>query len=295
MNKYASEIIKMLIASVAIALPMQMSALKEADVKGEYTFYGDGSHSRDECKRMALEGARLEALRAEFGTTVTQDIVQHDLVNDGGESTYFSALSSTEVKGEWIADTDEPKYSFSVDNEGNLVVKCTVRGRAREISNETVDFHTLALRNGNEERFADTSYKNGDELKLLLKAPVDGYAAVYLIGEDRKAYALLPYLNDPVGEVKLKRGKEYVFFDIEKADSSHGPVDVLIMTTDAPREYNRLYVVFSPNRFSRAVDTYTDEVTPRTLSFEEFNRWIAKCRKVDPKMGVKIINLEIKG
>ena len=295
MTKYASEIIKMIIASVAIALPMQMSALKEAVVKGEYTFYGDGSHSRDECKRMALEGARLEALRAEFGTTVTQDIVQHDLVNDGGEPTYFSALSSTEVKGEWIADTDEPKYSFSVDDEGNLVVKCTVRGRAREISNETVDFHTLALRNGNEERFADTSYKNGDELKLLLKAPVDGYAAVYLIGEDRKAYALLPYLNDPVGEVKLKRGKEYVFFDIEKADSSHGPVDVLIMTTDAPREYNRLYVVFSPNRFSRAVDTYTDEVTPRTLSFEEFNRWIAKCRKVDPKMGVKIINLEIKG
>ena len=295
MTKYASEIIKMIIASVAIALPMQMSALKEAVVKGEYTFYGDGSHSRDECKRMALEGARLEALRAEFGTTVTQDIVQHDLVNDGGESTYFSALSSTEVKGEWIADTDEPKYSFSVDDEGNLVVKCTVRGRAREISNETVDFHTLALRNGNEERFADTSYKNGDELKLLLKAPVDGYAAVYLIGEGRKAYALLPYLNDPVGEVKLKRGKEYVFFDIEKADSSHGPVDVLIMTTDAPREYNRLYVVFSPNRFSRAVDTYTDEVTPRTLSFEEFNRWIAKCRKVDPKMGVKIINLEIKG
>ena len=295
MTKYASEIIKMIIASVAIALPMQMSALKEAVVKGEYTFYGDGSHSRDECKRMALEGARLEALRAEFGTTVTQDIVQHDLVNDGGESTYFSALSSTEVKGEWIADTDEPKYSFSVDDEGNLVVKCTVRGRAREISNETVDFHTLALRNGNEERFADTSYKNGDELKLLLKAPADGYAAVYLIGEDRKAYALLPYLNDPVGEVKLKRGKEYVFFDIEKADSSHGPVDVLIMTTDAPREYNRLYVVFSPNRFSRAVDTYTDEVTPRTLSFEEFNRWIAKCRKVDPKMGVKIINLEIKG
>lgn len=295
MIKSASEILKILIASVAIALPMQMSALKEADVKGEYTFYGDGSQSRDECKRLALEGARLEALRSEFGTTVTQDIVQHDLVNDSGESTYFSALSSTEVKGEWIADTDEPKYSFSVDDEGNLVVKCIVRGRAREISNETVDFQTLALRNGNEARFADTSYKNGDELKLLLKAPVDGYAAVYLIGEDRKAYALLPYLNDPVGEVKLKRGKEYVFFDVEKADSNHGPVDVLIMTTDAPREYNRLYVVFSPNRFSRAVDTYTDEVTPRTLSFEEFNRWIAKCRKVDPKMGVKIINLEIKG
>ncbi len=67
-----------------------------------------------------------------------------------------------------------------------------------------------------------------------------------------------------------------------------------MLTTGLPREYNRIYVVFSPNKFSRAVDTYTDDLTPRQLSFDNFNRWLAKCRKIDPKMGVKIINLQIK-
>lgn len=285
-----------MILALAITLtPFSGFALKEMSVNGEYTFYGDGSHSRDECKRLALEGARIEALKSAFGTIVSQDIVQHDMVNDGGESTYFSAMSATEVKGEWIADDGEPKFTYSVDNDGNLVVKCSIKGRARELSNESTDFQTLVLRNGNEARFADTTFANGDDLKLLVKAPVDGFLAVFLVGEDRQTYALLPYLNDPDGEVKIKRGKEYVFFDTEKADSKHGPVDQLVLTSESPSEYNRIYVVFSPNKFSRAVDTYTDELTPRSLSFDSFNRWLAKCRKIDPKMGVKIINLQIKG
>ncbi len=285
-----------MILALAITLtPFSGFALKEMSVNGEYTFYGDGSHSRDECKRLALEGARIEALKSAFGTIVSQDIVQHDMVNDGGESTYFSAMSATEVKGEWIADDGEPQFTYSVDNDGNLVVKCSIKGRARELSNESTDFQTLVLRNGNEARFADTTFANGDDLKLLVKAPVDGFLAVFLVGEDRQTYALLPYLNDPDGEVKIKRGKEYVFFDTEKADSKHGPVDQLVLTSESPSEYNRIYVVFSPNKFSRAVDTYTDELTPRSLSFDSFKRWLAKCLKIDPKMGVKIINLQIKG
>ena len=286
---------KMILALAITLTPFSGFALKEMSVNGEYTFYGDGSHSRDECKRLALEGARIEALKSAFGTIVSQDIVQHDMVNDGGESTYFSAMSATEVKGEWIADDGEPQFTYSVDNDGNLVVKCSIKGRARELSNESTDFQTLVLRNGNEARFADTTFANGDDLKLLVKAPVDGFLAVFLVGEDRQTYALLPYLNDPDGEVKIKRGKEYVFFDTEKADSKHGPVDQLDITSESPSEYNRIYVGLSPNKFSRAVDTYTDELTPRSLSFDSFNRWLAKCRKIDPKMGVKIINLQIKG
>lgn len=276
-------------------MPLMAMALAEKHVTGEFTFYGDGSHSRDECKRLALEGARLEALRSAFGTIISQDIVQHDMVGDKGESTYFSALSATEVKGEWIADEGEPIFDFSLDADGNFIVKCLVKGRARQLSNEATEFQALVLRNGNEARFADTSFKNGDALKLLVKAPVSGFLAVFLIGEDRTAYSLLPYLDDNTGEVKINRGKEYVFFDTEKADRAHGTVDELLLTTDATQEYNRIYVVFSPNRFSRAVDTYTDEFTPRQLTFDEFNRWLAKCRKIDPRMGVKIINLRITG
>lgn len=280
--------------AISAMLPFDALALKEVTVTGEYTFYGDGSHSRDECKRLALEGARLEAIRSEFGTVVTQDIVQHDLVSNGSESTYFSALSSTEVKGEWIADTAEPKFTWSVDGDGNLVVKCVVKGRAREISNETTDFQTMALRNGNEARFADTSFRNGDYLKLLLKTPVNGYAAVFLAGDNHTVYTLLPYLNNRLGEVKIKRGREYLFFDTAKADPSHGTVDEIYLTTDEPCEYNRLYVVFSPSAFSLPASTYTDDNSPQSLGFDEFSRWLARSRKNDPKMGVKIINIEIR-
>ena len=286
---------KMILALAITLTPFSGFALKEMSVNGEHPDTGDGSQTRHECTRLALEGARNEALTSACGTIGSQDIVQHDMVNDGGESTYFSAMSATEVKGEWIADDGEPQFTYSVDNDGNLVVKCSIKGRARELSNESTDFQTLVLRNGNEARFADTTFANGDDLKLLVKAPVDGFLAVFLVGEDRQTYALLPYLNDPDGEVKIKRGKEYVFFDTEKADSKHGPVDQLVLTSESPSEYNRIYVVFSPNKFSRAVDTYTDELTPRSLSFDSFNRWLAKCRKIDPKMGVKIINLQIKG
>lgn len=47
-------------------------------VKGESTFYDDGTHSRVECMRLALEQARVDALAKKFGTIVTQDILQSD-------------------------------------------------------------------------------------------------------------------------------------------------------------------------------------------------------------------------
>lgn len=282
-------------ALVALLLPMGLAAQREAVVSGKFTFYGEGAMSRDECKMRALEGARVEAIKSEFGTIVTQDIMQHDVVNRQGESTFFSSLSSSEVQGEWIADTKEPVYQYSLDNDGNMAVTCTVTGRARELSNETVDFKTLALRNGNEERFADTSFNDGDDLKVLLKTPVDGYASVFMIDEHHVIYALLPYTSDNSSAVKVKRGKEYVFFDREKADESFGCIDELQLAASDACVYNRIYVVFSPNKYSRAIDEFTDSNHPRSMSYDTFNKWLIKSRKLDPQMSVKIINLKIKG
>ncbi len=32
---------------------------------------------------------------------------------------------------------------------------------------------------------------------------------------------------------------------------------------------------------------------PRMLSHDEFSKWLVKCRKYDPRMAVKIMNIEI--
>ena len=148
-------------------------------VRGEYTFYGDASDSPADCRRQALEGARLQALAKEFGTVVSQDVYQRETMTEQGESVYFSSLNATEVKGEWLGDIEEPVYETSVDTDGHIVVKCTVKGRARAISNSASEFDAMILRNGTETKFADTHFRNGDDMYLSFRSPADGYLAVW--------------------------------------------------------------------------------------------------------------------
>lgn len=263
-------------------------------VKGEYTFYGDRSHSPQECERRALEGARIAALAKEFGTIVSQDVYQDEKISGDNESLYFSSLNSTEVKGEWLEDIGSPKFERSFDADGHMVVKCTIVGKARAISNEAVDFVATILRNGMESKFADTHFRNGDEMYLLFRAPIEGYVAAFLVGEDHQAYRLLPYSSDYTGEVKVKHDKEYVFFSSAKADQSHGIVDEYTLTAQDDVERNQIYVIFSPKPFSKAVDTKVADELPPQLGFEKFSHWLSGIRTRDPKMGVKVMHIEIR-
>ena len=148
-------------------------------ISGEYTFHSDDTQSRAECRRMALDGARTEALAREFGTFVSQTVLMQQQQQNGNADNYFATLSATEVKGEWLGDLEEPEYTYSVDDEGHLIVTCRVRGRARALSNKAVDFEALALRNGSDKRNSDTDFRDGDDMRLYFLAPVDGYVAVH--------------------------------------------------------------------------------------------------------------------
>ncbi len=273
-----------------LAIPCGAADVKK--LRGEFTYFGDKNDSREQCRQQALQGARLQALANEFGTVVSQDTYQHETMNDRDQSTYFSSLSQTSVKGEWIADEGEPKFEYSLDNDGCYVVKCIVTGTARPISNEAAEFEALVLRNGTTVKHSDTHFRSGDDLYLYFRAPSDGYIACYLADDASNVYSLLPYQNAVKDEVKVKRGKEYVFFDPAQADREYGSVDELMMTTETV-ERNSLYVVFSPRPFSRAVDNASDGTVPRTLDKDTFTKWLAKSRRNDPKMGVKIMNLQI--
>lgn len=283
-----------LIAAITLLLVSALTggAAGVKTVRGEFTYLGDRNETREQCRAQALQGARVQALAKEFGMLVSDDTFQHETMTDREQSTYYSSLSLTSVKGEWIADVGEPKFEYSLDNEGCYVVKCTVTGTAREISNEAVEFEALALRNGTTSRHSDTRFRSGDDMYLYFRAPSDGYIACFLADDRTNVYALLPYQDASRGEVKVKRGKEYVFFDPAKADRDHGPVDEIMLSTESV-ERNSLYVVFSPNPFSLTADSRSSDGAPRSLSSEAFAKWLSKSRRNDTKMGVKIINLEI--
>ncbi|MDE6270040.1 MAG: DUF4384 domain-containing protein [Muribaculaceae bacterium] len=262
-------------------------------VRGESTFYGESTHSLADCKRYALEQARIAALAKEFGTTISQDVYQRDIQSGSGESNYFSMLNRTEVNGEWLSDDGEPEYTVSHDADHNLIVKCVVRGKARRLTNEAAAFEASVLRNGNEPRFADTHFREGDEMKLYFRSPVNGYLTVYLVDDKRNVYSILPYSTGGDGIIRVTRDKDYVFFDTLKGDPQYGDPDELVMTVDGDVERNQVYVLFSPNNFNRATDRSAGAGMPRTLSYDDFTKWLSTSRKRDPKMGMKVMHLEI--
>lgn len=276
-----------------LSLTLAAAASDVKTVSGESTFYGESSHSLNDCKRFALEQARIAALAREFGTTISQDVYQRDVVSGSTESNYFSMLNRTEVNGEWLADEGEPQYTVGHDADNNFVVTCRIRGKARRLTNEATEFAASVLRNGNEKRFADTRFHDGDDMKLYFRAPVAGYLAVYLIDDRRNVYSLLPYSTASDGIVRTARDKDYIFFDAAKADKAFGQPDELVITLEGDVERNQLYVLFSPNPFTRALDNSAAAGLPRSLSYDEFTRWLTNARKRDPRMGMKVMHLEI--
>ncbi len=284
-------LIMLLMSTVMMSLSLMAADI--VTVHGEFTYYGSKTESRADCERNALNGARAKALAEKFGTVVTQDTYQRDVVSAQGESTYFSMLNESALKGEWIADEKEPVYTYELDSDGLYIVTCKVTGKAREIDNRSVEFATSVLRNGTRTVNADTRFRSGDDMYLYLKSPVDGYVAAFLVDAHNNVYSLLPYQGNTKGEIKVKHNKDYVFFDPASADPDHGEVDQLVMTADDELEHNMLYVVFSPQPSAKAVDNYAGENMPRMLSHDEFSKWLVKCRKYDPRMAVKIMNIEI--
>jgi len=254
-------------------------------VGGEFTYYADVSMSLKDAKSAAIENAKLQAIAQEFGTAISQSTEQMDKSVNGKERTFFMQLSSSEVRGEWIEDTQEPVCQVVEILPDMLVLKATVSGKARAISNESVDFDAHVLRNGVEKRFADTDFKTGDDLYVRFRTPVDGYVCVYLIDETPTAYCLLPYSNDSDGMHEVKRNKEYIFFSNDKSDDNgDAEVDELHITcSDENGERNQVYVIFSPEPFTKAMDEQLSGLLPRQLSYDDFSRWLSKCRKETQK------------
>ena len=286
-----------IIVTAVVAIFMATTSVAASPVKtvkGEYTYYGDKATSPAECKRLALEGARLDALAKEYGTIVTQDVLQADRIDSKGEANKFLSLSSTEVKGEWIADDGEPEFEITLDKDDNLVVRCKVKGKAREISNESTEFDARVLRNGTKPGNASTDFYDGDDLYLYFTAPVDGYVSVFLSLEDGNVYQMLPYLSDTKGEAKVKRNYDYVFFDPTKAEGTFGTPDQFRIATAGVIEFNKIYVVFSPSYFAKPVMRARNSMEELpSMSEDDFSKWLVKSRRNDSKMGVRQMNLKI--
>ncbi len=204
------------------------------------------------------------------------------------------SLGSSDVRGEWIETTIEPNYKIEYDKELGMVVSVTLQGKIREIITAPLNLTTKILRNGITEKFENSSFRNGDDMYLLFQSPVAGYLTVYLTDADN-AYCLLPYQNQNIGSTRIEANQEYVFFSIDAAENAiRHLVDEYNLTCGSSLEVNRLYIIFSPNEYTKAVDQNGDGILPRNLTLKDFQKWLSKARSYDTKMVLQAVDLDIR-
>ena len=266
-------------------------------VSGSYTYFDvPKTMSMEEAEHIALERCKAQILAERFGTVVgVANFTQ--IENKNGESSIdMLSLGESEVKGEWVQTVGEPEFRHSIE-EGKLIVSVKVTGRVREMKSAPVDLLVRLLRNGYDERFESSEFNDGDFMYMQFMSPVDGYLAIYLYDGEDNVYCLLPYYSQTDGRVAVKANEEYVFFSKKHICGvlSSDMVDEYQLTCSRQlMELNRIYVVFSPSPFYKAVDDGSDSALPRSLTFTSFQKWLQKCRRLDEHMIVRTLDIRIK-
>ncbi len=273
-------------------------AAKPVPVHATYNYLSnDRNESQAQAEQHAIERAKQRALENAFGVDVTSVVVSLDTETQQGDgvsagSDFFS-LGGTSVRGEWLTTKDERILS-STHNGEYWEVKVYVSGLAREKSGSPIDLKYAVISQPTE-RETRPRFFDGEDMLLRFESPVDGALCVYLVDEERNAFCLLPYATDGKGYVAVKANKDSLFF----SSRTNPDADELVLTTEKDIEHNMLYIIFSPNTFTKARDkeggqNWRDQDLPRSLSYEEFLRWLVKNQTADEKMVVRTELIEIR-
>lgn len=262
-------------------------------VEYTYVYFASPNEGIEQAKRKAVSCAKVEALREKFGTVISgasaSSLISKNNITD---SKFISLSSEGELNAEWLADIEEPEIVTSIEN-GMLRVTATVKGKAREISNNTIAFETKILRNKPEVEMESSEFTAGNKVYVNFTSPVDGFLAIYLL-DGETAYCLLPYAEDNDGIQEVVHGKEYTFFSrkVYSEDEDLDKIDEYTLTTeDDHQELNQFYFIFSPRKFTKALDKFKKSADgtlfPRTLTWADFQKWILKARRADKEMCVQ--------
>ena len=268
-------------------------AQKTLTVDAEYTYRAPEDVALSQAKRTALDRAKIQAIAEAFGTIVSESNTLRMSNKNGQSDVDFMSISGSDVKGEWIETIGDPQYQIEYDGE-TLVVTAKCKGKIREIVGNEVDFQVKVLRNGTDDRSESDVFFSGDNFYVSFTSPVAGYVAIYLVDVGNMACCLLPYQAQQDGIYSVKANQRYVFCNVDEAQPVEKPiVDLYRMTTLFPIEQNQVYVIFSPQPFVKAADA-VGKGQLRELKGDEFQKWLAKCRKRDTSMSVKMIPIAIK-
>lgn len=286
---------KSILIVLLVVFPAMSFAQRECKVSGEYTYNAPLNITPEEAKAIAIEKAKIQALADTFGTLIDMRSV-NVIQNDNGKSnSNFFSLGESSVKGEWIGDTKEPETEVKIEGDF-IMAKAKVWGLAREIVSAKIDINAMLLKQTDGKHDED-QFHHGDKVYLSFKSPTKGYLAVYLMDGKGDAYCVLPYDGDDDGRFPVKANKSYILFSTDYAEKGEVCKEYVLFCDKVGNEQNMVYVIFSPNKFTKANDNESviivdvngrPESLPRSLSYADFQKWLLKCRRTDKDMQVII-------
>jgi hypothetical protein len=280
---------------ILLLFSLPLAAQRTEYVCGEYSYPASIDVTPRQAMQEARERAKIDAIGKMFGITVSEQTFLDRRDENGNLSTTFRSVGGTEVKGEWIKDSTAVEHPPYYNEVLKLwMYKVSVCGTAREVISAGVNFTAKVLNNADSKYETDT-FNDGEDIFLSFRAPVDGYLAVYLMDDSQTAFCMLPYRKDPTKKVKITGGKDYIFFSRKHAERGEASmVAEYMMACEKATEQNILYVIFSPNEFTKANDAYAGGVFPSEMSAAEFQKWLAENRQKDKDMKVVSKFLTIK-
>ena len=279
----------LIICTLLICLVSFAGDIKHISITYDY-ISDNPNETPEQAEHIAIQMARQKALEEHFGLDVvgitsTMQRNRQEGLQVSSTSDVFS-LRETSVRGEWIETTSQ-KVLNKIFEKGFWHVKVYIAGRARNHSTEKPEIQYTFINNAHDKQNRD-QYYDGDDIFLRFTSPISGALCVYLVDAEQNAYCLLPYQSNTVGYQPIEANKDYLFFS-EMVDPN---ADEYTLNTMQSSEQNALYVIFSPNTFTKAADqqagkNWRDEQLPRQLSYEDLMKWLARNQTRDENMVVR--------
>ena len=281
--------ILLIISVLLMCLVSHAGDIKHISITYEY-ISDNRNETPDQAEQSAITIAKQKALEEHFGVDVVgvNSIIQQQRTSGGTSHASSSAfsLNETSVRGEWL-ETIKEKIIERTFESGFWRVRVYVEGRARNHSTEKPAIKYAFINNAHDRQNRD-QYYDGDDIFLRFSSPVSGALCVYLIDAEQNAYCLLPYQSATTGYQVIEANQDYLFF----SEAMDPRADEYTLGTERMSEQNALYVVFSPNVFTKAADNqsgnnWRNEPLPRQLSYQELMKWLARNQTRDENMVVR--------
>lgn len=302
-------LIRLLIYFVIICPSFHSQAQKIVNTIGEATVRLEyRGMTVEEAKAEALLQARLNAIEKAFGTVIRGESHTWIKTTSGkkiGTETTFDFIANNYLKGEWISDIGEPEIN-TIQSGDEIWYKCKIKCKVRELKERKVEFEAYPLSCPQKTCKTET-FNNGQKFFFYFKSAEKGFLTIFFATEG-EYFRLLPYKQVPNNLYNcftVEADKEYIFLSEDNVYYNE-TVDEMVLTTEYSNELNIIWVLFSPEEFSKPIlqdkskelldksEIENNYTMPKSINAENFLKWVQKIRTKNYMVQIDIFGITIK-